>query len=97
MGSGAMIYVPSFITIGSGIQEFLVGVIQTHRQQGDLISQLYFFFQNKENRLKMIEISELRTNWVKCWFSGKEKHYHGPFRKRINSFTTASTSSSKAA
>jgi hypothetical protein len=37
MGSDAMIYTPSFITIGSGIQ--------THRQQGDLISLLSSFFK----------------------------------------------------
>jgi Uri superfamily endonuclease len=43
MGSGAVIYVPSFIKIGSGIQK-LIGRIHrhTHRQQRDLISLLYF-------------------------------------------------------
>jgi hypothetical protein len=41
MGSGAMIYIPSFIQTGSGIQG-LIGRI--HRQQGDLISLLLFFF-----------------------------------------------------
>jgi hypothetical protein len=35
MGSGAMIYIPSFIKIGSGIPKFIVG---THRQHCDLIS-----------------------------------------------------------
>jgi hypothetical protein len=50
MGSGAMIYVPSFIKIGSGIPK-LIGDTQTHRQQGDLIRVL-LFFQNKESRLK---------------------------------------------
>jgi hypothetical protein len=30
MGSGAMIYVPSFIKIGSGIQK-LIGGIHTHK------------------------------------------------------------------
>jgi hypothetical protein len=39
MASGGMIYIPSFIHI------------QTHTQQGELIS-LLLFFQNKENRLK---------------------------------------------
>jgi hypothetical protein len=45
MGSGAMIYVPSFIKIGSGIQNLIGGYTHTytHRQQGDLISLLYFF------------------------------------------------------
>jgi hypothetical protein len=35
MGSGALIYIPSFIHIGSGIQELIRGI---HRQHGDLIS-----------------------------------------------------------
>jgi uncharacterized RmlC-like cupin family protein len=39
MGSGAMIYIPSFINIGSGIQT-LGGEI--HRQHGDRISLLFF-------------------------------------------------------
>jgi hypothetical protein len=42
MGSGAMIYIPSFIKIGSGIQKFMVGggYTHTHRQHGDRISLL---------------------------------------------------------
>jgi hypothetical protein len=44
MGSGAMIYIPSFIKIGSGIQKLMRGGgSQTHRQHGDLISLLLFF------------------------------------------------------
>jgi hypothetical protein len=45
MGSGAVLYVPSFIKIGWGIQKLIVGDTQTHthRQQRDLISLLYFF------------------------------------------------------
>jgi hypothetical protein len=35
MGSGAVMYVPSFIKIGSGIQKLIGGV---HRQQSDFIS-----------------------------------------------------------
>jgi hypothetical protein len=46
MGSGAVIHVPSFIKIGSGIQKLIAGI---RRQQRDLIS--LFFFQNKESRL----------------------------------------------
>jgi hypothetical protein len=49
MGSGAMIYISSFIKIGSGIQKLTVSDSQTPRQHGDLISLL---FQNKESRLK---------------------------------------------
>jgi hypothetical protein len=51
MGSGAMIYVPSFIMIGSGTQKLVRGDTQTHRRHGGLIS-LLSFFQNKESRLK---------------------------------------------
>jgi hypothetical protein len=38
MSSGAMIFIPSFITIGLGIQNLLVGGGGAHRHQGDLIS-----------------------------------------------------------
>jgi hypothetical protein len=48
MGSGAMIYKPSFINIGSGIQKL---IRSTHRQHGDCIS-LHLFFKNKEYKLK---------------------------------------------
>jgi hypothetical protein len=48
MGSGAMIYIPSFIKIGPGIQSWR----RIHRQRGDLIS-LLLFLQNKESRLRI--------------------------------------------
>jgi hypothetical protein len=52
MGSGAMIYIPSFAKIGSGIQKLIGGGdSQTYRQHGDRIS-LLSFFQNKESRVK---------------------------------------------
>jgi hypothetical protein len=54
MGSGAMVYIISFIKIGSSIQRLIEGDSQTHRQHGDLIS-LLLFFQNKENALKSKE------------------------------------------
>jgi hypothetical protein len=41
MGSGAMIYITSFIKIGSGIQKMMWGY--THRQHGDRISLLLIF------------------------------------------------------
>jgi hypothetical protein len=41
MGSGGMIYVPSFIKIGSGTQK-LIGGIYTHRQLGDFIKLFSF-------------------------------------------------------
>jgi hypothetical protein len=50
MGSGAMIYIPSFIKIGSVIQK-LMGWGGLHRQHGNIIS-LHLFFQNKASRLK---------------------------------------------
>jgi hypothetical protein len=43
MGSVAVIYIPSYIKIGSGIQKLIGGIQQTHRQHGDLISLLLFF------------------------------------------------------
>jgi hypothetical protein len=44
MGSGAVIYVPSSIKIGSGVQKLMRGIYtHTDRQQRDLISLLYFF------------------------------------------------------
>jgi hypothetical protein len=49
--SGAMIYITSFIKIGSSIQKLIKGDTQTHRQHDDLIS-LLLFFQNKESMLK---------------------------------------------
>jgi hypothetical protein len=58
MGSGAMICIPSFIKIGSGIHKLMGADIRTHRQHGDLIS-LFLFFQNKESRLNIQLRSEL--------------------------------------
>jgi hypothetical protein len=43
MGSGAMIYIPSFIKIGSGVQRLIEGI---HRQQGDFISLLLLSLSN---------------------------------------------------
>jgi hypothetical protein len=47
MGSGAVIYVPSFIKIGSGGQKLIGGHTYTHRQQRDLISLLHLFKRRK--------------------------------------------------
>jgi hypothetical protein len=43
--SGAVIYVPSFIKIGSGVQKLIGGHTDTYtyEQRRDLISLLYFF------------------------------------------------------
>jgi hypothetical protein len=45
----AMIYILSFIKIGSDIRKLIKGDSQTYRQHGDVISLL--FFQNKGSRL----------------------------------------------
>jgi hypothetical protein len=51
VGSDVMIYIPSFIKTGSGIQNLIRG-IQTHSQHDDRIS-LFLFFRNQESRLKI--------------------------------------------
>jgi hypothetical protein len=51
MDSGVMIYIPSFIKIGSAIQKLIGEYIDT-RQHGYFIS-LLLLFQNKESRLKI--------------------------------------------
>jgi hypothetical protein len=44
MGSGAVIYITSFIEFGSGVQKSIRGIHRhTHGQQRDLISVLYLF------------------------------------------------------
>jgi hypothetical protein len=44
MGSGVVIYVPSLIKIGSGVQKLIGGIHKhTQGQQRVLISLLYFF------------------------------------------------------
>jgi hypothetical protein len=52
MGSGVMIYIRSYINIGSDVQKLIGRNTKTHRQRGDLIN-LLLFFQNKESRLKI--------------------------------------------
>jgi hypothetical protein len=37
MGSGVMIYIPSFIKTGSDIQRLIVGDTQTHRQIDSMV------------------------------------------------------------
>jgi hypothetical protein len=43
MGSGAMMYIQSFIKTGSGIQKLVGEERQTNRQHYDLIRTLLFF------------------------------------------------------
>jgi hypothetical protein len=50
MGLCAVIYLPSFIKIGSGVQKLIRRILRhthTHGQQRDLISLLYFFETRK--------------------------------------------------
>jgi hypothetical protein len=46
-------YIPSFIRIGSGIQQLIGGIHkQTHRPHGDCTGP-FLFFQNKGSKLKI--------------------------------------------
>jgi hypothetical protein len=47
MGSGAIIYIPSFIKIGSAVQNLKPGDTQIHREHGNRISRLLFFNTRK--------------------------------------------------
>jgi hypothetical protein len=58
--SGAMIYIPSFIKIGSGIQKLVGGEYTDTHRAGDLVS-LFLFFQNKKSRLKLVAIKGATT------------------------------------
>jgi hypothetical protein len=49
MGASAMMYIPNFIKIGSGIQKLMAGYTDT--QHGGRIN-LLLFSQNKGSRLK---------------------------------------------
>jgi hypothetical protein len=76
MASGTMIFIPSFVKVGSGIRKFLKGYTcrhaQTHRQQGDLISAyLYFFFffffkMRKVTRRERIRSVTLGLHIIAC-------------------------------
>jgi hypothetical protein len=74
MGSGAVIYVPSFIKIGSGVRKLIRGRYtgthtHTHGQQRDLISLLCFFEIRKVERNKRktgILKTLKRRECVKC-------------------------------
>jgi hypothetical protein len=62
--SDAMIYIPSFIKIGSGIQKLIRGIhTHIHGQDCDLV-RLLSFFQNKESGLKK-EITTQLGNFIK--------------------------------
>jgi hypothetical protein len=59
MGSGVMIYIPSFIKTRSGIE--MEGV---HRQHGDII-KLLLVFQNMQSRVK--KIGEIVSASLQKW------------------------------
>jgi hypothetical protein len=71
MSSGAMIYIPSFIKIGSGIKK-LIGGIHRHpstkaqRQHGDRIN-LLISFENKERILNNLNKILIVTTYNLCW------------------------------
>jgi hypothetical protein len=51
--SGVMMYIPSFIRIGSGIVKLMGGThTNTHRQQSDFISLLSLFCKNKSRHMR---------------------------------------------
>jgi hypothetical protein len=59
-----VIYVPSFIKIGSGIQK-LIGVIHryTHTQTAKRSHKPTLFFKNKASRLKMKDLLRCVNFW----------------------------------
>jgi hypothetical protein len=63
VGSCAIIYMPNFIEIGSGIQKLIV---ETHRHYGDRIS-LLLFFRNMENRLMKYYPGRPRNCGLSFW------------------------------
>jgi hypothetical protein len=64
MWSCALIYIPSFIKIGSGIQKLIRRDSQTHRQHGDLIS-LLLFFKIRKIGLKYMATYEITLKFVR--------------------------------
>jgi hypothetical protein len=57
-----MIYMPSFVKIGSAIQKFM-GDAQTHRQHGDGISLLYDW-ESRERLLTSVSVQVVLYNYV---------------------------------
>jgi hypothetical protein len=49
MGSGAMIYIPSFLKIGSGIQKLIGEDTQIHREPGDRIRLLLYLLDSRQH------------------------------------------------
>jgi hypothetical protein len=55
MGSGAMIYIPCFIKIGSGIQKFIRG-IHRHRDSKVISCASLHFLNNIERKGKIVPV-----------------------------------------
>jgi hypothetical protein len=72
MGSDTFIYLPSLININFAIQK-LIGEthMQTHRQQGDIIS-LPLLFPNEDSRLIKHKTSAIKDN--KVYFTSCSSH-----------------------
>jgi hypothetical protein len=62
IGSSAMIYIQSFLKIGSAIQMLVGGVTQTHRQDGDRISLLIFFHYKGTYKSPSVGVCSFRHN-----------------------------------
>jgi hypothetical protein len=60
MGSGAMIYIPSNINIGSGIQKS-IGGIHTHRQHSDIMSPEAVFCGTADDKKYEKSFSKMQT------------------------------------
>jgi hypothetical protein len=62
MGLGAMIHTPSFIKIGSDIQNLIGGATQTHRHHGHRTSLIVFF-----SNIRKVGKNKQRKS-VYCWY-----------------------------
>jgi hypothetical protein len=60
MASGGMIYVPSVMKIGAGVQKLLGGY--THSKV--ILDKSTFIFLNKESRLKFFHILQCIADWL---------------------------------
>jgi hypothetical protein len=53
MGSGVMMFIPSFLKVGSGILNLMGKGFTDRQREHGLISLLSVYIQNKERRLKI--------------------------------------------
>jgi hypothetical protein len=52
IGSGGMMYLPSFVKIGSGVKKLMEGIHRHTDSMERFHKPALFFFQNKESKLK---------------------------------------------